>query len=137
MPGAGPPPTRRASLSTENWPGMKTPQPKRDHGVSAPTFARIYQDREVGEICHGLLYFPFVIHSSLVIGHLSRHRVSGSLSKRMHIVTRTDIQSRLPLLVTGITGVAGYNALHYFQRLYPGQVIGIRPRRAWRLTGDG
>jgi dTDP-4-dehydrorhamnose reductase len=43
----------------------------------------------------------------------------------------------LPLLFTGIAGVAGYNALHYFQRRYPGQVIGIRPRRTWQLTGDG
>jgi dTDP-4-dehydrorhamnose reductase len=42
---------------------------------------------------------------------------------------------RLPLLITGITGVAGYNALHYFQKRYPGQVVGIRPRQTWRLTG--
>jgi dTDP-4-dehydrorhamnose reductase len=33
--------------------------------------------------------------------------------------------------------VAGYNALHYFQRRYPGQVIGIRPRQTQRLVGDG
>src|ERR1700730_8934083 len=45
--------------------------------------------------------------------------------------------NRLPLLLTGITGVAGFNALHYFQRRYPGQVIGIRPRQSWQLTGDG
>src|SRR5689334_12171751 len=44
---------------------------------------------------------------------------------------------RLPLLITGITGVAGYNALHYFQKRYPGQVIGIRPLQTWRLQGDG
>src|SRR5207244_7590513 len=44
---------------------------------------------------------------------------------------------RLPLLITGITGVAGFNALHYFQRRYPGQVIGIRPHRTWRLVGEG
>src|SRR6266404_3504709 len=55
----------------------------------------------------------------------------------MRLVSRTDIEPRLPLLITGITGVAGYNALHYLQRLYPEQVIGIRPRQTWRLTGDG
>jgi dTDP-4-dehydrorhamnose reductase len=44
---------------------------------------------------------------------------------------------RLPLLITGITGVAGFNALYYFQRRYPGQVIGIRPRQTWRLVGEG
>jgi dTDP-4-dehydrorhamnose reductase len=42
----------------------------------------------------------------------------------------------IPLLITGITGVAGFNALHYFQERYPGQVIGIRPRRTWRLRGE-
>src|SRR5580658_6548402 len=41
----------------------------------------------------------------------------------------------LPLLVTGISGVAGYNALPYFRRRYPGQVVGIRQRDNWRLNG--
>lgn len=44
---------------------------------------------------------------------------------------------RLPLLITGITGVAGFNAFRYFQRKYPGQVIGVRPLQTWRLTGEG
>ena len=44
---------------------------------------------------------------------------------------------RLPLLVTGITGVAGFNAFHYLQRRYPGEVIGIRPRQTWGLNGPG
>jgi dTDP-4-dehydrorhamnose reductase len=44
---------------------------------------------------------------------------------------------RLPLLVTGISGVAGYNAFLTLRRRYPGQVLGIRPRRTWRLTGEG
>jgi dTDP-4-dehydrorhamnose reductase len=43
----------------------------------------------------------------------------------------------LPLLVTGIAGVAGYNALGHFQDLYPGQVVGIRQRDNWRLAGPG
>ena len=41
----------------------------------------------------------------------------------------------LPLLITGVAGVAGYNALAYFQDRYPGQVIGIRQRDNWRLDG--
>src|SRR5580692_9366854 len=44
---------------------------------------------------------------------------------------------RLPVLITGISGVAGYNALAYFQQRYPGQVIGIRPTQTWQLVGDG
>jgi dTDP-4-dehydrorhamnose reductase len=43
----------------------------------------------------------------------------------------------LPLLITGISGVAGFNALPYFQRLNPGQVIGIRPTQTWQLVGPG
>lgn len=43
----------------------------------------------------------------------------------------------LPLLVTGITGVAGYNAFHYFRERYPGQVIGIRQSDSTRLLGSG
>ncbi len=44
---------------------------------------------------------------------------------------------RLPLLITGISGVAGYNALPYFQQRYPGQVLGIRPTQTWQLSGTG
>lgn len=44
---------------------------------------------------------------------------------------------RLPLLITGITGVAGLNAFRHFQARYPGQVVGIRPRQTWRLRGPG
>src|SRR5262249_54244114 len=47
------------------------------------------------------------------------------------------LSTRLPLLVTGITGVAGYNAFRYFRRRYPGRVVGLRPRKTWRMTGDG
>ena len=43
----------------------------------------------------------------------------------------------LPLLITGVSGVAGYNALPYFQARYPGRVIGIRQRDNWRLGGQG
>jgi dTDP-4-dehydrorhamnose reductase len=41
------------------------------------------------------------------------------------------------LLVTGVAGVAGYNAFHYFRRRYDGQVIGIRRKDNWPLRGPG
>jgi dTDP-4-dehydrorhamnose reductase len=41
------------------------------------------------------------------------------------------------LLITGVAGVAGYNALHYFRARYPGQVIAIRQEDNWRLAGEG
>ena len=49
----------------------------------------------------------------------------------------SHFQLPLPLLITGVAGVAGYNALAYFQERYPGQVFGIRQRDNWRLTGPG
>jgi dTDP-4-dehydrorhamnose reductase len=44
--------------------------------------------------------------------------------------------SPLPLLITGVSGVAGWNALPYFLRLWPGRVIGIRPAATWQLIAD-
>jgi dTDP-4-dehydrorhamnose reductase len=43
----------------------------------------------------------------------------------------------LPLLITGVAGVAGYNALAYFQARYPGQVFGIRQADNFRLQRPG
>lgn len=43
----------------------------------------------------------------------------------------------LPLLITGVSGVAGYNALPYFRQRYPGHVVAIRQRDNWRLQGPG
>lgn len=43
----------------------------------------------------------------------------------------------LPLLITGISGVAGFCAFYHFHGLHPGSVIGIRPRSTWKLTGPG
>lgn len=48
-----------------------------------------------------------------------------------------DLTPRLPLLITGITGVAGFCALHHFQKRYPGQVCGVRPVQAVGLNGPG
>jgi dTDP-4-dehydrorhamnose reductase len=42
---------------------------------------------------------------------------------------------RLPLLVTGVTGVTGWNALDYFRGRYPGQVIGMRPDQPSPVSG--
>src|SRR5436309_10264431 len=47
------------------------------------------------------------------------------------------LRYRLPLLVTGVAGVAGLNAFHHLHRKYSGQVIGIRPRQTWKLNGPG
>lgn len=56
---------------------------------------------------------------------------------RMSATSSPAIDPPLPLLITGISGVAGYNAFLYFRDKYPGQVIGIRQRDNWRLRGEG
>lgn len=43
----------------------------------------------------------------------------------------------LPMLITGIAGVPGYNAFHHFRSLYGEQVVGIRQTSMWPLAGDG
>jgi dTDP-4-dehydrorhamnose reductase len=47
------------------------------------------------------------------------------------------VSDRLPLLITGVAGVAGYNAFLHLHRKYPAQVVGIRPHRTFRLKGPG
>jgi dTDP-4-dehydrorhamnose reductase len=53
------------------------------------------------------------------------------------VITRAHEPIPLPLLITGVAGVAGYNAFHYFRARYPGQVIAIRQDDNWPLTGEG
>jgi dTDP-4-dehydrorhamnose reductase len=53
------------------------------------------------------------------------------------VIIRAHESVPLPLLITGVAGVAGYNALHYFRARYPGQVIAIRQEDNWPLMGDG
>jgi dTDP-4-dehydrorhamnose reductase len=43
----------------------------------------------------------------------------------------------LPLLITGLAGVPGFNAWHYFRARYPGRVIGIRQEDNLRVQGQG
>ena len=53
------------------------------------------------------------------------------------MIRRIDMaaQMPLPLLITGIAGVPGYNAMAYFSAKYPGQVVGIRQADNVRLLG--
>lgn len=53
------------------------------------------------------------------------------------MITRAHEPIPLPLLITGVAGVAGYNAFHYFRARYPGQVVAIRQEDNWPLTGEG
>jgi dTDP-4-dehydrorhamnose reductase len=46
-----------------------------------------------------------------------------------------SLEHRLPLLITGLAGVPGYNAFAYFRRRYPGQVFAIRREEYWPLAG--
>jgi dTDP-4-dehydrorhamnose reductase len=52
-------------------------------------------------------------------------------------VAGTFVPPPLPLLITGITGVTGYNALDYFRARYPGLVFGIRQLDSTAIEGPG
>ena len=53
------------------------------------------------------------------------------------IVAVPSAEISLPLLITGVAGVAGYNAFAYFSQRYPGRVVGIRQSDNWPLKGEG
>ena len=61
-----------------------------------------------------------------------------SFFKNLHRFDRLLEQGeRLPLLVTGIAGVAGFNAFSYFRQKYGESVYGQRPVNNWPLSGPG
>ncbi|MCP4716421.1 MAG: sugar nucleotide-binding protein, partial [Deltaproteobacteria bacterium] len=43
---------------------------------------------------------------------------------------------QLPILISGLAGVHGYNTFYYFKKHYPGQVCGIRPVQTRSLMDD-
>lgn len=45
-------------------------------------------------------------------------------------------KDQLPLLITGIAGVSGFNAFHYFRKKFGNQVIGLRTVKNWPLSGE-
>lgn len=49
----------------------------------------------------------------------------------------SDPTPPLPLLVTGLAGVPGYNAFHDFRRRYGSRVVGTRRTDNWPLAGEG
>ena len=64
----------------------------------------------------------------------ARPRSTATIARAYDRRSRHLDDPALPLLITGVAGVAGYNALDYFQAKYPGQVIGIRQEDNWPLT---
>ena len=55
----------------------------------------------------------------------------------VHAARRVSPPSPLPLLITGLAGVPGYNAFHYFRQRYPVGVIGTRRPDNWTLQDEG
>jgi len=53
------------------------------------------------------------------------------------ILNQHDDPPAFPMLITGLAGVPGYNAYHYFRSLYGDNVVGIRQPNMWPLKGDG
>ena len=64
-------------------------------------------------------------------------KLSINTTEKLSERTLLSDRDRLPLLVSGIAGVSGYNAFMQYRAKYGDQVLGIRPTRNWRLSGDG
>jgi len=47
------------------------------------------------------------------------------------------LNSLLPVLVTGVSGVPGFNFFVHLRRKYGESIIGIRPKDTWRMRGEG
>jgi dTDP-4-dehydrorhamnose reductase len=81
------------------------------------------------------------------VGRAASPSVSESPRSSDGLTARpTDAHSRalrlparlpLPLLITGISGVAGFNAMPFFQTHFPNRIVGIRQLDNWRLGGPG
>lgn len=48
-----------------------------------------------------------------------------------------DLSSCLPILVTGVTGVPGFNFFAHLRKIYGDSVVGVRPAGTWRMQGQG
>ncbi len=55
----------------------------------------------------------------------------------LHETAAHGVRPPLPLLITGVAGVAGYNAFRYFRKLYGEQVIAIRRPDNWPIQRAG
>lgn len=70
--------------------------------------------------------------------HQPKHSAAGAARRPNPLSTTADLpEIPLPLLITGVAGVAGYNAFFAFRERYGEAVIGQRPFRNWRLSGPG
>jgi dTDP-4-dehydrorhamnose reductase len=81
-------------------------------------------------------FIPFILRAERDVPLTSRserNKFRSTMPRRSDPIP--DVP--LPLLITGIAGVPGYNAMAYFSAKYPGQVIGIRQIDNFRLTGPG
>jgi len=60
-----------------------------------------------------------------------------NIKPQTYMNSHTSSAIPLPLLITGVAGVVGYNAFAYFRAKYGEQVIGTRRVDNWPLTADG
>ena len=67
---------------------------------------------------------------------MTRERIFPEFENVHRFGRLLKMKQRLPMLITGIAGVAGYNAFAYFRHKYA-EVWGQRPKKNWPLQGPG
>jgi dTDP-4-dehydrorhamnose reductase len=85
--------------------------------------------RRILSICALRISVRILLQSWVALGHRD-----AAIQVPIFLSEAMLPSDRLPLLVTGVAGVTGYNALAYFHARYPGQVFGIRQQDNWRLA---
>ena len=86
---------------------------------------------------HGKQRVSWIRYSADFNSKLTIHSGLSSIFGPLDLCSAKMLSHRLPLLITGIAGVAGYSAFHYFKELFPGQVFGLRPKVNWKLDEEG
>ncbi len=74
------------------------------------------------------------------IGPWSAWNVGETTPREVPLPTRGPIangEPPLPILVTGLAGVAGFHAFRWLAARYPGQVWGLRPANNHHVRGEG
>jgi dTDP-4-dehydrorhamnose reductase len=78
--------------------------------------------------------------SNIAVVNKKGHLPPALLAKQIVVSPMTsclESAGLLPLLITGVAGVQGFNAFHYFRARYGDRVIGLRPIKNWPLVDDG
>lgn len=78
--------------------------------------------------------------SLITLRYLFKHLpIQGFAGNTTNFMTNhaLNLQLTLPVLITGVSGVVGFNFFVHMRRKYGASVVGIRPQDTWRMQSEG